>query len=501
MASIESRGLTPHRIPPPIDVPMPPFPTTERQHHSQRCTPGRSVPSRHLAAGSERRRQHPSHRNMELWPHCSESGFPCVDLLAYFVLVVLCLGCSPVTETAEPKDNAETQPISIKAQTLSISPTPWPTIARSQGSLLADQETVVSTKVAGRVAKVNVDLGDYVESAQPLVLLDTTEFELEASQAQALLNQARVAVGLLPDESTEDPSPNNAPPVRQEKAIWEEAENSLRRAETLLNQGAISKGEYDLAVASERTAEARHAAALNAVQEKIATIRTREAELALAKHQIAEAVILAPFEGYIRKRNATPGTYLSVGEPVLTLVRTDPLRFSSSLPERYAQQLKVGLTVVLKVASNANPIEAKITRVSPTLNNQSRVLGFEADIANPNQMVRAGLFVESEVMIDPNATAIAVPLSAIDSFAGVQKVWKVVDDRAVEQEVLLGAKRKDWYEVTSGLVFGDEILLNASEGKRATVQRTGNAVPTDTLLQISAETLDQRNGEMNRDDS
>jgi hypothetical protein len=116
-------------------------------------------------------------------------------------------------------------------------------------------------------------------------------------------------------------------------------------------------------------------------------------------------------------------------------------------------------------------------------------------------MVRAGLFVESEVMIDPNATAIAVPLSAIDSFAGVQKVWKVVDDRAVEQEVLLGAKRKDWYEVTSGLVFGDEILLNASEGKRATVQRTGNAVPTDTLLQTSAETLDQRNGEMNRDDS
>jgi RND family efflux transporter MFP subunit len=264
----------------------------------------------------------------------------------------------------------------------------------------------------------------------------------------------------------------NAPPVRQEKAIWEEAKNSLQRAQNLLEQGAISKGEFDIAFASERAAEARHDAALNSVQEKIAMINTRETELALAKHNIAEATILAPLSGYIQSRLVAPGTYLAVGQPVATMVATDPLRYRGTLPERYAQRLKPGLSITLNLASLLNPITASITRVSPTLEDQSRVISFEADIANPDQAIRAGLFAEAEVVIAPEATTIAVPASAVDSFAGVQKVWKVVEDHAIEQEVLIGMKRNDHFEITSGLELGDEIIIDASKGKRAKVIRT-----------------------------
>lgn len=367
----------------------------------------------------------------------------------------------------------------IQVQTLLVAPCDWPTIARSQGSLIADEQTVVSTKVAGRVKSVNVDLGDYVNASHPLVLIDTTEFELRVNQAEARLNQARAAVGLDANQPTDGLRPDQAPPVRQEKAIWEEAKNSLQRSEKLLQQGAISRGEYDIALAAERSAEARHASALNAVQEKIAMINTAQTELSLTQHQIAEATITAPFSGYIRSRRVAPGSYLSVGEPVATLVRTDPLRFSGSLPERYAQLLRIGLTVRLQLSSQPRPITATISRVSPTLNDQNRTLSFEADLANPNQLIKAGLFVEAEVVVEPQAKAIAVPLSAVDSFAGVQKVWKVVDNHAVEQEVLLGSKREQWCEITSGIQAGDEILLIASKGQRAIVERTDLAVPTD----------------------
>ena len=399
----------------------------------------------------------------------------CVVVL--LTLITFASGC----ENQQPQndrsaDSPEAEP-TIQVATLSVDLSPWPTTARSQGSLVADEETVVSTKVAGRVSKVNVDLGDYAEKNEAIVLLDTTQFDLEANQAKARLEQARAAVGLEPNEPTTGLSPMNAPPVRQEKALWEEAKNSLQRAQNLLSQGAISKGEFDIAFASERAAEARHDAALNSVQEKIAMINTRETELALAKHSISEATILAPLNGYIQTRLVAPGTYLAVGQPVATMVSTDPLRFRGTLPERYAQQLKKGLQITLEIASMADPISARITRVSPTLEDQSRVIGFEADVANPDQAIRAGLFAEAEVVIAPEATAISVPASAVDSFAGVQKVWKVVEGMAIEQEVLLGTKRNDRYEITSGLQPGDEILADASQGKRARVISTEKLNP------------------------
>ena len=387
-------------------------------------------------------------------------------------LIAMASGCEVQQPQADPSADAPELESTINVATLRVDLSQWPTTARSQGSLVADEQTVVSTKVAGRVSQVNVDIGDYAEKNRPIVLLDTTQFDLEANQAKARLEQARAAVGLEPNEPTSGLSPMNAPPVRQEKAIWEEAKNSLQRAQNLLEQGAISKGEFDIAFASERAAEARHDAALNSVQEKIAMINTRETELALAKHHIAEATILAPLSGYIQSRLVAPGTYLAVGQPVATMVATDPLRYRGTLPERYAQRLKPGLSITLNLASLPNPITASITRVSPTLEDQSRVISFEADIANPDQAIRAGLFAEAEVVIAPEATAIAVPASAVDSFAGVQKVWKVVEDHAVEQEVLIGMKRNDRFEITSGLELGDEIIIDASKGKRAKVIRT-----------------------------
>ena len=208
-------------------------------------------------------------------------------------------------ETATSNQAAKT-PEAIEVKTMTVIPKVWPTVARSQGSLIADEETIVSTKVAGRVSSVLVDLGDVVEGNQPLILIDPTEFKLQADQAKARLDQARAAVGLTPNQTASDLSPKLAPPVRQEKAIWEEAKNSLARAESLLSQGAISKGEYDIAFAAERAAEALHAAALNGVQEKIATIATREAELAIVEHQIEETTIHAPFGGRVKSRGMWP---------------------------------------------------------------------------------------------------------------------------------------------------------------------------------------------------
>ena len=158
---------------------------------------------------------------------------------------------------------------------MTVAMVPWVTVVRSQGSLYADEQSVVGSEVAGRVDQVHVDLGDFVSTGDPLVTLAQDDFQLQVEQTAAQLQQARASVGLRENDSVESLNPENAPPVRQEKAMLAEAQSSLDRAASLLKQSAISQGEYDIAAAAAKVAEARYASSLNSVREKIATIRKR----------------------------------------------------------------------------------------------------------------------------------------------------------------------------------------------------------------------------------
>ncbi|MCA9128241.1 MAG: efflux RND transporter periplasmic adaptor subunit [Planctomycetales bacterium] len=367
----------------------------------------------------------------------------------------------------------------IDVETFEVGRQPWPSLVSSQGSLFGDESSVIGAKVAGRVQKVHVEMGDYVQSGDSLMSLDHDEFQLLVEQADAQLQQARSAVGLSPGADVESLRPDNAPPVRQELALWEEAKNNLRRATELRKNNAISQGDVDQATAAERVAAARHASALNSVAEKIALIGVRKAELSLAQQRLKDATIYSPMAGFVRQRFVAPGAYLSVGQPIVELVRTDPLRYRGSVPEKYAQQLAIGQAVELQIESVPDPITVHITRVSPMLDQTSRALTFEAEVENPDHRIRAGLFAEAKVVLDSEAEALVVPTSAIVEFAGTQKVWKVVDGVAQEMEVLTGERRGAKRSILTGLETGDQILVNGQKGKVAVVHNLQTSQAAD----------------------
>ncbi len=191
-------------------------------------------------------------------------------------------------------------------------------------------------------------------------------------------------------------------------------------------------------------------------------------------------------DGYVQQRQVAPGTYLAVGQPIAVIVRTHPLRFRGTVPEKHAQSLAVGQQVRLKIESLSEPRIAPITRVSPSIDQQTRALAFEAEIDNSDHRLRTGLFVEAEVVIDPAATAIVIPNSAIAEFAGTEKVWKVVDSVAAEQEILTAARRGGDREVVQGLSIGDMIIRDATKGRIAKI----NVPPTEHTAEHSDETSD-----------
>jgi RND family efflux transporter MFP subunit len=393
---------------------------------------------------------------------------------------LLLAGCEGAGHAAAtPKAKAAQPADELVAQVLRVEPTLWPATVRTQGNLIADEVAIVGAKVAGRVNEVEVDLGDHVQANAVLATLDQEDFKLEVALAEAQLGQARAALGLGSGDSLEDLDPNQAPPVREAKAVWDETRARVARVRQLQLQAryTVTQEEFDQAVAAEGAAEARHAAAINGVREKIALIHVRASELNVAKQRLADTVVHAPFDGLVQERNVAHGSFVQIGDPIVTLVRTSVVRFRGTMPERHAHRLALGQQVRLKIEGVAEPRIARVTRISPTVEESSRSLAFEAQVANADGALRTGLFAEAEVMVDPNSQTIVIPRSALIEFAGTEKVWKVIDGMAKEQIVGTSRRTDQVVEITRGLASGDEILAKAVEGRVAKVRPVPRTVP------------------------
>ena len=88
---------------------------------------------------------------------------------------------------------------------------PWPETIRVQGSLLAYEDAVIGSKLAGRVATVAVDLGSIVSRGEPLVTLVRNELDLRVQLAEAQLQQACAAIGITPADDESQFNVANAP--------------------------------------------------------------------------------------------------------------------------------------------------------------------------------------------------------------------------------------------------------------------------------------------------
>jgi RND family efflux transporter MFP subunit len=392
-------------------------------------------------------------------------------------------GCGGGAHTDALKTKAN-EPPHLQAVVATVKPMSWPAVVRTQGSLIADEVTVVGAKSAGRVSEVNFDLGDHVKANDMLASLDQEDFKLEMLLAEAQLFQARAALGLAPDASLESLDPENAPPVREAKAVWDETRARVARVRQLLlnTRNTVTQEEYDQAFAGEGAAEARHAAAINGVREKIAIINVRASELKVAQQRLIDTVVRAPFDGLVQERHVAHGSFLQLGDPICTLVRTSLLRFRGTMPERHSHRLALGQKVTLKIEGVPRLREVKVTRISPTVDEMSRSLAFEALIPNADGELRTGLFAQAEVVVDPEAEVLVVPRSSILEFAGAEKVWKIVDGMAKEQVVQTARHGERLIEIIGGLSTGDVVLLNAVEGRVARI----DPIPA-TLSQPFAE--------------
>jgi RND family efflux transporter MFP subunit len=334
----------------------------------------------------------------------------------------------------------------------------WEQTLHVTGQLAAYEVATLSAKVPGRVEALEVDLGERVQRGQATAAIDTRDYELRKEQAAAGVEAARARLGsaLAEDGSVH---PEEAAIVREARSALEDAEREAQRISTLLESGVAAQSTYDTLIAQRDQADSRLQAAMEEVHNRGATLTERLAGLALAEQQLADARLLAPFDGAVAERLAGTGDYLQVGDPVLRLVRFDPLRLRLEVPERSSAALKPGQVVRAELEGGIRAPEGRITRISPEISARSRTLLIEVELANPDGHLRPGSFARATIVLDDQARALVVPAAALVRFAGIDKVFVVDGGKAVERRIEVGREAGERVEVTSGLSAGEVVVL------------------------------------------
>ena len=348
---------------------------------------------------------------------------------------------------------------SRKVKTTNVVETPFGETVTANGTLAAYDQTTVSVKVPGRVQTISVDLGTVVGRGQMIAQLDPEDYRLRVQQSEAALAQARARLGLSPDGADDNIDPEKTATVRQARAVLDEAKYNRDRAARLVEQGVIAKAEFDSVVATFKVAEGRYQDAYEEIRNRQGILAQRRSELALARQQLKDTSVTAPLDGVVQEKRTSVGEYLAAGAPVVNIVRMDPLRLRAEVPERESHTVHTGQDVRVTVEGDPSVYVGKITRLSPVIAEQNRVLLVEADVRN-NGKLRPGSFAHAEIVTNDAKMAVTVPNNAIVTFAGIEKVIVVQNGKALEKPITTGRRNAEFTEIVAGVSVGEKVVVD-----------------------------------------
>ncbi len=262
----------------------------------------------------------------------------------------------------------------IPAEVHTIKPRGLVDVVRFTGTTQPIDQTIVKGRVSGRLAEVLVREGDRVTEGQVLARFETTELQAKMNERQSALEAARA------------------------DARWTARDRSDK--ETLANRNIVSQSSADQARA---TAENR-----------ASMVAVAEAQLDVARKNLADAEVRAPFDGVVGERIANQGESLPIDGKILALLDTSHVEIAAQMPAADVIRMKVGQTAQVNLEGFGDRVfNGKITRISPTTQPGSRSIPVYVEIVDRHEALRGGLFGTGTVTVAEKGHALAVPSSAM----------------------------------------------------------------------------------------
>ena len=290
----------------------------------------------------------------------------------------------------------------------------WPGTIQAIGTAVAVQGVTVSADLPGTVDKIHFESGKWIEKGDVLVEMDTRQERAQLAAAEAQKDLSHV---------------------------------NFKRMKELVDEGVVSRQEYDQALAQQRQGDA-------------GTDQIRAT--------IARKTIRAPFSGILGIRQVNLGQYLAAGDPIVPLQSVDPIYVNFNVPQESAGQVQVGSAIQISANDLAGvSFSGKVTAVNSVVDPSTRNVEIQATVPNPKNRLRPGMYVEVQASTGRDREVIEIPATAINYAPYGDSVYVVTDlkdpngktYKGVRQQfVKVERSRGDQVAVISGLKDGEEVV-------------------------------------------
>jgi len=292
----------------------------------------------------------------------------------------------------------------------------WPSTLNVVGTMAAIHGVTVSADLPGTVDQIKFDSGKWVQAGEVLVELDTRQERAQLAAMEAQRDLTKI---------------------------------NYNRMQQLVNEGVISRSDYDKATADQKAADA------NAAE---------------VRATIARKTIRAPFSGVLGIRQVNQGQYLAAGSAIVPLQSLNPIYVNFGVPQQMLGSIQAGRGV--RITSDDLPgriFAGRVNAIDSVVDQTTRNIQVQATLANPDGKLRPGMFVQVEVGVGEKKSVIPLPASAISYAPFGDSVYVVTDMQSPKGQTYRGVRqqfvkvegaRGDQVGVVSGLKPGDEVVTS-----------------------------------------
>jgi len=266
------------------------------------------------------------------------------------------------------------------------------------GNLIGAATVQVVPRVNGRLATVNVQLGDSVRRGQTVAKVEDQEIQEQVRQQEAAYKVS---------EAT----------IRQRDADLKLAKTNKDRSESLYKRQLLPQQTYDDTVARLEAAQAQNDLA-NAQFEQT------KARLEELKITLGNTVIASPVDGFVSKRFSDPGAFVGPNSPVVAVVDIRTVRMVANLVEKDAKRVHVGTQAAVQVdAFPGEKFAGRVSRVAPVFDPATRTAEMEIEIVNSSYRLKPGMYSRVELTVDSRPNALTIPRNALVEIDGKPGVF------------------------------------------------------------------------------
>lgn len=259
----------------------------------------------------------------------------------------------------------------------------------------------IAPQTALRISKINVEIGDFVKAGQVLAVMD----DLQLQQAELQMK-------------------NN--------------ETEYNRLKGLYEAGGLSKSDLDAIELSYKVSKTNY------------------------ENLLQNTILRSPINGVVSARNYDKGDLYSMSQPIYTIEQIAPVKLLVGISESEYTKVKKGNEVTITVdAFPGRTFKGTINRIYPTINQVSHTFNVEVTVPNKDYVLRPGMYARVEVCFGSNSNVVVPDKAVVKQVgSGERFVYVLNEDGTVTyQNVKLGVREDNRYEILSGLEDGDKVVV------------------------------------------